>query len=108
MVKTDKQFENFITVSVYTFTYKYFATPYLWDTSNQYWFATILEQRFKKYGFKIFYDTVASHFVAGVKDLYFDYNGRYEPTEKNRVFSLEDLQVKNNALYTHLMDTWFT
>lgn len=49
-----------------------------WLNGNCYYFALILVDRF--YG-DVYYDLIAGHFVAKIDGAFYDYSGKYMPSE---------------------------
>lgn len=68
-----------------------------WLNGNCYFFAAILKERFSN--FNIYYLPITGHFVAGIKNEYYDWTGRVYPTEPIINF----LDMDDNLLYQRLV-----
>lgn len=56
------------------------ATNANWKSGNCYYFALILADRF---GGNLYYDVINGHFLCKIDDYFFDYDGIYQPDEKD-------------------------
>lgn len=69
------------------FIHRRFPVDCNWTSGNCYFFAIILQTVF---GGELYYDLIYGHFVAKIKDNYYDYTGKYNKTD-GYLKSWEDL-----------------
>ena len=75
------------------FLKRHFPKDNNWLNGNCYYMALILSSRFPN--FRIYYCPIEGHFIAGTFKEYYDWNGRYYPSEEPILFDeIDNLQYK--------------
>lgn len=90
---------------VLEFIQKRFINTFNWTTTNCYYFAVILQNRFSDG--KIFFDVRKKHFVFYYNEQYYDWNGIYECNENYvlpwDVFEIHDAELKEKIVNDFIM-----